>query len=223
MYLPAHFKEERLPVLHGLIQAHPLATLVTLSAEGLVANHIPLLLDAQGGPHGRLVGHVARANPLWKDHRAEVEPLAVFTSADAYISPSFYPSKRETGMVVPTWNYAVVHAWGPLVVHDDAEWLRAFVTRLTDTHEAASKVPWQVTDAPADFIAKMLPAIVGIEIPIRRIEGKWKVSQNRPGPDREGTIAGLHGVGTPQANGMADLVAAAHQAMRAPSITTKGR
>lgn len=217
MYLPAHFKEERLPVLHDLIRSNPLATFVTLGAEGMVANHIPFLLDAERGPNGTLVGHVARANPLWKNTRAEVETLAVFTSADAYISPSFYPTKRETGMVVPTWNYAVVHAWGPLVVHDDAEWLRGLVTRLTNTHEAKSKVPWEVTDAPADFIDKMLKAIVGIEIPIQRIEGKWKVGQNRTSADREGTVAGLHGVGTPQANAMADLVTEAHRAALAKS------
>ena len=215
MYVPAHFKEERLPVLHGLIQEQPLATLITLGAAGLSANHIPLLLDADRGEHGTLVGHVARANPIWKDFRADTDALAVFSRPGAYISPSFYPSKRETGMVVPTWNYAAVHASGPLVVHDDAEWLRALVTRLTNTHEASSKVPWEVTDAPADFIDKMLKAIVGIEIPIRRIEGKWKVSQNRPAPDREGTIAGLHGTGDPEALHMADLVSQAHQAASA--------
>jgi len=217
MYQPAHFKEERLPVLHGLIGAHPLATLVTLGAEGLEANHIPLLLDPERGPHGTLVGHVARANPVWKNHDVAQGALAVFAGPQVYISPSFYPSKRETGMVVPTWNYATVHAWGPLVVHDDAEWLRALVTRLTETHEAASAVPWQVTDAPADFIDKMLKAIVGIEIPIRRLEGKWKVSQNRPAPDREGVVASLHGVGSPGANQMADLVTSAHQAAQAKS------
>jgi transcriptional regulator len=212
MYLPMHFKEERLPMLHGLIRAQPLATLVTLSTGGLTADHVPLLLDAERGAYGTLVGHVARANPLWKDHQTAVDALAVFTGPDSYISPSFYPTKRKTGMVVPTWNYVAVHAWGKLNVHDDANWLRDLVSRLTDHHESAGKAPWRVTDAPADFIDKMLKAIVGIEIPIHRIEGKWKVSQNRPAADREGTIAGLHGAGTPQALEMAELVAETHRA-----------
>ncbi len=212
MYLPAHFKEERLSVLHALMRDHPLATLVTLGAEGLTANHIPLLIDPERGPHGTLVGHVARANPVWKQTREDVDTLAVFLGAQSYISPSFYPSKRETGMVVPTWNYATAHAWGPLVIHDDAEWLRTLVTRLTVTQESGKAVPWKVSDAPEAFIDKQLLAIVGIEIPIRRVEGKWKVSQNRPAPDREGVLAGLHGAGDAQSQHMADLVSTAHAA-----------
>jgi transcriptional regulator len=212
MYLPAHFKEERLPVLYGLVRSHPLATLVTLGAEGLTANHIPLLLDPERGEHGTLVGHVARANPVWREHRPEVDALAVFAGAQSYVSPSYYPSKRQTGMVVPTWNYAVVHAWGALRIIDDADWLRAFVIRLTDTQESGKHLPWKVTDAPDAFIEKQLQAIVGIEIPIRRIEGKWKVSQNRPAADREGVAAGLHSAGDAQAMQMADLVAETHHA-----------
>lgn len=212
MYLPAHFKEERLPVLHELIRVHPLATLVTLGADGLTANHIPLLIDPERGANGTLVGHVARANPVWRDHRPEVDTLAVFAGPQSYVSPSYYPSKRETGMVVPTWNYAVVHAWGPLRIVDDVDWLRALVTSLTETHEGGKHLPWKVTDAPDAFIEKQLQAIVGIELPIRRIDGKWKVSQNRPAADREGVVAGLHGAGDDQAMQMADLVAKAHRA-----------
>ena len=212
MYLPAHFKEERLPVLHELIRVHPLATLVTLGADGLTANHIPLLIDPERGANGTLVGHVARANPVWRDHRPEVDTLAVFAGPQSYVSPSYYPSKRETGMVVPTWNYAVVHAWGPLRIVDDVDWLRALVTSLTETHEGGKHLPWKVTDAPDAFIEKQLQAIVGIELPIRRIDGKWNVSQNRPAADREGVVAGLHGAGDDQAMQMADLVAKAHRA-----------
>ena len=196
MYQPASFKETRPEVLRGLIRQHPLAVIVTLDDTGLVANHIPLELDAELGEHGTLRGHVARANPMWKSHRPEVDALAIFQGPGAYITPSYYATKAATGEVVPTWNYATVHAHGPLRVIDDAAWLRRFVEQLTVRHEAERQaatgaVPWQVGDAPAPYLDRMIKAIVGIEIPIARIAGKWKVSQNRPADDRAGVAAGL--------------------------------
>ena len=211
MYLPAHFKEDRTPVLHDLIRAHPLAVLVTLDANGLAANHIPMEIDAETGELGTLRGHVARANPVWKSHRPEVEAMAVFQGPDDYITPQYYATKAATGKVVPTWNYATVHAYGPLRAIEDAGWLRRFVEQLTDRHEAElpqapGDVPWMVSDAPEGFIDGLLKAIVGIEIPLTRIEGKWKVSQNRPSEDRAGVVAGLVKAGGPSRHAMAELV-----------------
>jgi transcriptional regulator len=191
MYLPKHFEETRTETLHELIRARPLATVVTLAARGLEANHIPLEIDPEPAPFGTLRGHVARANPIWRDYSPGVDALAIFVGPDAYISPSWYPSKQDGGKVVPTWNYAVVHAYGPLRIVDDAAWLRGFVEKLTNRHESRRAAPWKVSDAPADYIDKMVGAIVGIEIPIARLEGKWKVSQNRPARDREGVVQGL--------------------------------
>jgi transcriptional regulator len=206
MYLPKHFEETRSEVLHELIRAHPLATLVVLSARGLEANHLPLELDPAPAPFGTLRGHIARANPLWQDFSPEVEALAVFQGADAYISPSWYPTKQETAKVVPTWNYAVVHAYGPLRVSQDRAWLRSLVERLTDQQEAARHERWQVTDAPSDYIDGLLDAIVGIEIPITRLLGKFKLSQNRPARDRDGVVEGLRREGDPVAAMLAELV-----------------
>ena len=199
MYLPKHFEETRPEALHELIRAHPLGMLVTLNAAGLQANSVPFILDADpaGGP-GILRAHVARANPLWRETRGDVEALVVFQGPQAYISPSWYPSKAEHGKVVPTWNYVTVQGRGTLRAVDDADWLRAFVTRLTTRHEAVQAQPWAVTDAPADYIDTMLRAIVGIEIPLTALTGKWKVSQNRPAADRAGVVAGLNAVGQPQ-------------------------
>ena len=205
MYLPKHFEETRVPVLHDLIRAHPLATLVMLTPSGLDANHIPFEIDPAPAPSGTLRGHVARANPLWRSV-SDVEMLAIFQGPDTYISPSFYVTKQETGKVVPTWNYAVVHAHGPLRVIDDPAWLRAFVETLTNRHEGARRAPWRVTDAPADYIDSMVTAIVGIEIPITRLIGKWKVSQNRPEQDRAGVAEGLLEEGGDSAAAMARLV-----------------
>jgi len=205
MYLPAHFEETRPEVLHALLRSHPLATWVVQADGGLQVNHIPFMLDADRGPHGTLVGHVARANPVW---RTPGPSVAVFQGPQAYISPSWYPSKREHGKVVPTWNYAVVHAHGtPRAIESPHEVL-AIVTRLTQTHEAGSAVPWAVSDAPADYIEQMLKAIVGIEITVERLVGKWKASQNRGAPDRLGTVAGLRQRGDEQSLGMAALVPA---------------
>jgi transcriptional regulator len=191
MYVPAHFEETRPDVLNRLIHDHPLAALVTLGSDGLNANHIPLELDPAAAPLGTLRGHVARGNPVWRDFSRDVEVLAIFQGPQAYISPAWYQTKRETGKVVPTYNYIVVHAYGPMRIVEDRAWLRRLVERLTSRHEAGKPEPWKVTDAPADFIEQMLGAIVGIEIPLTRLVGKWKASQNRPAVDREGVVKAL--------------------------------
>ena len=192
MYQPAHFVESRPEVLQRLIREHPFGLLVTDGASGLAANGVPFLLDPDpaGGP-GVLRAHVARANPVWKEARSDRDSLVVFQGPQGYISPAWYPSKAEHGKVVPTWNYVMVQARGRLRAVDDKAWLRAFVTRLTDHHEGGRATPWAVTDAPADFIETMLGAIVGIEIPLSSLIGKWKVSQNRSAADRAGVAAGL--------------------------------
>ncbi|MFO0988979.1 MAG: FMN-binding negative transcriptional regulator [Alphaproteobacteria bacterium] len=212
MYNPKHFQETRPEILGEFMRAHPFATLVSLGGEGLVGTHLPMLWDPEPAPYGTLTGHIARPNPHGKGARDGVESLAIFTGAQAYISPGWYPSKREHGKVVPTWNYVAVHAYGTLRIVDDAEWLRRLVTRLTDVHESVSAVPWKVTDAPDAFIDQMLKGIVGVELAITRLEGKWKLSQNRPEPDQAGTMAGL------DARGDADSTAVA-AAMR----TARGR
>ncbi len=192
MYLPKHFEETRAEALHALIRSHPLGTLMTQDRSGaLQADPIPFVLEAVQGEHDRLRGHVARANPLWRETREEVEALVVFQGAQSYISPGWYPSKAEHGKVVPTWNYIVVQARGRLRAVDDREWLRAFVTRLTERHEARQNKAWKVADAPDDFVETMLGAIVGIEIELSSLVGKWKTSQNRSSADREGVVDGL--------------------------------
>ena len=206
MYNPPVFREERIPVLHDLIRVRAFAALVTLGPDGLSAEHIPLELDPEPGPLGTLRGHVARANPVWQTYRKDVEVLAVFQGPDGYVTPSWYPTKRETGKVVPTWNYAVVHAHGPMRVVEDREWLRALVTRLTDRHEHGRAQPWRVTDAPEDFVDGMLKGIVGLEIAITRLEGKWKMSQNRNAADRAGVVEGLRANGDAGSAAVADQV-----------------
>jgi transcriptional regulator len=205
MYEVAAFRETRAEVMQALIRAHPLATLFTVCGGVAEANHLPLLMDPDPAPNGSLRGHVARANPLWRQP-PDGGVLAVFQGPQAYVTPSWYPSKREHGKVVPTWNYAVVHVRGPLVVHDDREWLRDLVSRLTVSQEAGRSQPWGVGDAPAEYIDRMLEAIVGIEIPVRSIEGKWKVSQNRVQADRDGVAAGLRERADAEALQMARLV-----------------
>jgi transcriptional regulator len=206
MYLPKHFEETRVEVLHGLVRAYPLGALVTVTAAGLDANHIPFEVDPEPAPLGTLRGHVARANPVWRETTPGAQALVIFRGPDTYVSPAWYPTKRETGKVVPTWNYAVVHAHGTPRFIDDPAWLRAFVARLTERHEARRPAPWKVTDAPADFVDKQVGAIVGLEIPIARLVGKWKVSQNRPPHDRAGVVDGLLAEGPDSAAAMADLV-----------------
>jgi transcriptional regulator len=189
MYLPKHFEETRPEVLEALMAAHPLATLVTQGAEGLEANHVPLAARRTASGGLLLEGHVARANTLWQ--QAGQDFLVVFQGPQTYVSPAWYASKKEHGKVVPTWNYAVVHAQGKLVAHDDPKWLQEFLSRLTQTHETKVGSDWKVTDAPEDFIEQLKKTIVGIEIPVTRIIGKWKVSQNRPVADRIGVKAAL--------------------------------
>jgi transcriptional regulator len=206
MYVPPHFEETRLEVLHELIRARPLATVVTLSADGINANHIPLHLCEQQGRLGALRGHVARSNPMWRDRVEDVEALAIFQGAHGYISPSWYPTKREHGKVVPTWNYAVVHAYGPLRVIDDPVWLRELLEVLVRRHEASSIAPWSISDAPPEFIERMIGSIVGFEIVISRLNGKWKASQNQPAENRAGVVEALKQRGDPTAIEMAELV-----------------
>ena len=213
MYTPKHFEETRPEVLRDLIGAHPLATVVTTTARGVDANHIPLLWRADGSPLGTLIGHVARANPMWKDHRPEVEVLAIFQGPAAYITPAWYPTKAETGKVVPTWNYAVVHARGTMRAIEDRAWLRAQIEALTARMESpraelSGAAPWASADAPADYIEAMLGAIVGIEIAISDLGGKWKASQNQPERNQDGVIAGLMATANdPATEAMAKLIA----------------
>lgn len=185
MYEPPHFRIDDVATCHGLITRFPLGTLVTLSSAGIEANHIPFVLDPSAGEFGTLKAHLARANGQWKDVDGSVDGLVVFQAADAYVTPSLYPSKTEHGKVVPTWNYVVVHAYGPVHIRDDDAWLAEQIDALTRDHEGGRAHPWAVTDAPDAFIAAQRRGIVGLEIPIRRLIGKAKVSQNRPMPDRQ--------------------------------------
>jgi transcriptional regulator len=207
MYQPAHFREDRLDVQHDLVRAHPLGLLVSMTDDGLVANPIPFVLDPTAGPFGTLRCHVARANSVWKALQTRADCLVVFQGAEHYITPSWYATKREHGKVVPTWNYATVHCSGRAEIKDDAAWIAAQIDALTRVHEGKRPAPWAVSDAPEPFIAAQMRGIVGIEIPITRIEGKWKVSQNRPEADRAGVRDGL-AAESDDARPMADLVGA---------------
>ena len=184
MYVPSHFEELRLEVLHELMRANPLGVLITHGAQGLDANHLPFELDATVGKHGVLRAHVARNNPVWQSIVNGDEVLVVFRSQDAYISPNWYPSKHESHKQVPTWNYQVVHAHGRITLHDDEPYVRGLVARLTRIHEAAEPKPWKMGDAPPDYINAMLKSIVGLEVDITRLVGKFKLSQNREVRDR---------------------------------------
>lgn len=206
MYIPKQFDEPRVDVLHQLIRSRPFATLVTLSSSGLNANHIPMHLSEQPGSFGTLRGHVARANPVWSDIAKDVEVLAIFHGPNAYVTPSWYPTKAETGKVVPTWNYVVAHVYGTLRVIDDAAWLRAHLEALTAHNEAAFVEPWRLADAPSDFIEKMIGGVVGIEIDITRLSGKWKASQNQPAENQASVIEGLRASGSVEALEMAALI-----------------
>ncbi len=207
MYQPPHHREDRLEVQHALIRAHPLGALVTFGAGGLTANLVPFILDAAASPLGTLKAHIARANPQWRDFDPAVEALVIFHGVESYITPSWYPAKREHGKVVPTWNYASVQARGTMRAIEDRDWLAAQIAALTAENEGARKEPWSVSDAPDAFVAAQMKGIVGLEIPISHIEGKWKVSQNRPAADREGVIAGLLEAGEADCDAMAELVA----------------
>jgi transcriptional regulator len=206
MYIPKPNQETRVPVLWQLIRSQPLGTLVTLGCGGLFASHIPMLLEEDGSEFGMLKGHIARGNPQWKDFSPAVDALAIFAGAQHYISPNWYPGKQEHGKEVPTWNYVVVHAYGSLKIIEDHTWLLGFLNQLTDTHEAISPVPWSVKDAPQDFVTAMMNAIVGFELPIRRLEGKWKLSQNKAPRDRQGVVEGLSMLDTPASLAMKALI-----------------
>ncbi|TDV09302.1 FMN-binding negative transcriptional regulator [Paraburkholderia caballeronis] len=186
MYLPAHFEENRREALDALIAAQPFGALVTHGPHGLDANHLPFEYEPARGPFGTLRAHVARANPLWQEAAAAPDALVIFQGPAAYISPTWYPSKHETHRQVPTYNYMVVHAHGRIVVHDDEAFLRGLVARLTRRMEAGEPTPWKMGDAPPDYIAQMLGAIVGIEIEVTKLTGKWKLSQNKALPDIRG-------------------------------------
>jgi len=206
MYLPAFYQEDRREVQFDLIRTHPLGLLISAGPGGLMANPLPFTAYPDEG-NGVLRVHVARANPQWRELADATECLVVFSGPHAYISPSWYPSKAENHRTVPTWNYATVHAWGRPSLHEDAVWLRRQIDDLTHAHEGTRPAPWKVSDAPADFVAVQLKAIVGIEIAITRIEAKWKMSQNRSEADRHGVIAGLHTEGGHDQTAVAKLVA----------------
>ncbi len=191
--------------MHQLMRDRPLATVVTLSSQGINANHIPLYLALTENSYGVLRGHVARSNSMWSDLQ-NAEVLAIFHGPESYISPSWYATKKETGKVVPTWNYAVVHAHGTLSVIDDPAWIRAQLETLTDQQEEIHPEPWAVADAPYEFTQKLLEAVVGIEINITKLSGKWKVSQNQPPQNQAGVISGLDGLKQPEAATMANLM-----------------
>lgn len=194
MYVPRHFQETDVATLHAAIRDIAFGTLVSAGPDGLIASHVPMILDPAPAPYGTLLGHVARANPHGKLPPSG-ESLAMFLGPNAYVTPSWYEAKREHGKVVPTWNYVAVHAYGPLEWFDDAERLLALVTRLTDMHEGKRKDVWAVSDAPADFVQGMLKGIIGFALPVARLEGKWKMSQNRPAADRPHVVEGLRADG----------------------------
>ncbi|MBD8665166.1 FMN-binding negative transcriptional regulator [Rhizobium sp. CFBP 8752] len=204
MYQPPHFREDDLGTQHALIRAYPLGMLITSGNSGLLANPVPFHLDGEASDKGVLRLHLARANSQWKDIRDGATVLAVFQGADSYVTPSWYQTKQETGKVVPTWNYAIVQARGPARIVEDAGWLLAQIEAITGQHENSRPMPWSVNDAPDDFISAQLKGIVGVEIEISEIEGKWKVSQNRPVGDREGVASGLDNM--PGQDQMAELV-----------------
>jgi transcriptional regulator len=212
MYTPKDFRVDDLPTLHADMQRNTLATLVTLTPTGLVATHLPVLLDEQRGPFGTILGHVSRANLQWQQTDPATEALLIFNGPDTYVTPNWYPAKQETGRVVPTWNYAAIHAYGKLSFFDDPARLRDIVTRLTDIHESTFPNPWKVTDAPAIYIDSQLKAIVGFELPISRLEGKRKFNQNRSAADQTGVVQGLRSLNDPTksavANFMEDIIKA---------------
>jgi transcriptional regulator len=206
MYTPKAFEVTDLALLHAAMKQSELATLVTMTTHGLVATHLPLLLDETKGEYGTLAGHVSRANLQWRETDTNAEALIIFLGPDTYVSPSWYPAKQETGRVVPTWNYAAIHVYGRLTFYEDPEWLRNMVTELTKRHEASFPAPWQVTDAPAVYIDSQLKAIVGFEFRILRLEGKQKFNQNRSVEDRLGVMEGLRKLGEERKTEVAELI-----------------
>lgn len=205
MYVPPAFKDDDLESIRATIHAARLANLVTATADGPIATPLPLFLDASEGEHGVLYGHLAKANPQWRSAPIG-EALAIFMGPEAYVTPSWYATKQETEKVVPTWNYIAVHAYGPVEFFQESERLLEVVTRLTNMHEKSRAKPWAVSDAPSDFIASQLRAIVGVRIPVTRFEGKRKMSQNRPEADRIGVAAGLAASEKPRDREVAPLI-----------------
>jgi transcriptional regulator len=205
MYIPRANQEDRILVLHKLMEDQPFASLITMGSSGLFASHIPMVLE-HNGRLGQLRGHISRANTQWRDYTPSVEALAIFSGPQHYITPNWYVEKQETGKVVPTWNYVVVHAYGYLKIIEDGEWLMAHLASLTKIHEAGSPVPWKIGDAPADYIAALAKGIVGLEMTIERLEGKWKLSQNRSEQDRSGVAKGLAELNTTESLAMQALV-----------------
>jgi transcriptional regulator len=191
VYVPAHFNEDRIEVLHEFIRTTGLVTLVSMTADGMIASHAPLMLEPDPAPYGTLIGHLAKANPHARAADPGVQTLVIFQGPDGYITPSYYAAKKEHGKVVPTWNYTAVHAYGTLEVFDDPVRLLEVVTRLTNRYETPRAQPWAVADAPDAFVQGMLRGIIGIALPIARLEGKVKMSQNRPAADQTGVIEGL--------------------------------
>jgi len=208
MYNPSSFAEHDVAVMRAFIEAHPFGALVTASPSGLFATHLPLVLDRGTGPHGTLQGHIARANPHHELAGEGAEALVLFTGPDSYVTPTMYATKAKHGKVVPTWNYVAVHAHGTLRFVREPDALRRHLTRLTARHEASRPQPWAITDAPADYIEKQLGAIVGVEIQITGLEGKWKMSQNRSAEDVEGVIEGLGASDDSREREVADIVRA---------------
>jgi transcriptional regulator len=207
IYNPPHFRVAQPELLHRMIARYPLATLITSGGNEMAVSYLPLLYFPREAGAGVLQGHMARANSQWQSYSAGSPALALFNGPQHYITPNWYMSKAEHGKVVPTWNYVAVHAHGTLTFKDDPEWILANVQALTNSQEQASANPWRVSDAPPEFIQQQLRAIVGVELSIAKLEGKWKVSQNRSREDREGVIAGLHSLESSAAEEIADLVA----------------
>lgn len=208
MYIPQQFEETRVDVMHELIRAYPLATLVTYSSGGLNANHIPLYLSVSPEPYGSLYGHIARANPLLNEIAEGVETLVIFKGLDSYITPSWYATKLETGKVVPTWNYAVVHAYGILRIVENSSWLRTQLEALTNHNESSFPQSWTVSDVPSEYIEQMMEAIIGVEIVVTKMLGKWKVSQNQPTKNQVSLISGLKTGVLPDLDAMGRLIEA---------------
>lgn len=206
MYTPPHFEETRIEVLHELILSQPLATLVAYSSNSISANHIPLHLQESRGSIGTLEGHIARTNPLWQELNSGSEVLTIFHGPQFYISPSWYETKKETQKVVPTWNFCVVHAQGSINFISDPEKIMKQITRFTDIQESRSKEPWKVSDAPEDFVHSRLEHIVGIEIELTKLTGKWKVSQNQPQKNKDSVIRNLSDQNLENADAMVNLI-----------------
>jgi transcriptional regulator len=209
MYLREQFSETRIEVLHGLIRAQPLATFVTIVDGVIAVDHMPCHLHANGGGLGVLRTHMPRANPVVSALGPATEAVAIFHGPQTYVSPSWYASKQEHGRVVPTWNYVVVHARGRPSIIDDTGWLLDHLAALTNEHEARQPKPWRVTDAPPEFTRRMATGLVGVELPVAALSGKWKVSQNRPRADRRGAAEGLRAQGDQRSLEMAELIEAA--------------